>query len=120
MSTLASAALSSDDEEDQDFQLAASRPKRTTKKRRRSDSASGSSSSGSDGEVDAIDSTETQKLIAEQEAAESEERKKRAEAAFEAMRNPTTTIVDEAPTPKATLPLVEVRRARQFAGETIT
>ena len=120
MSTLASAALSSDDEGDADFQLPEPKSKGKSRKRARSNSASGSSSSDSDDELDTIDTTEAQKLKAEQEAAESEERKKRAAAAFEAMKSGSTAAVNKPSTSTAGSAMVEVQRARNFAGETIT
>jgi hypothetical protein len=120
MSTLASAALSSDDEGDADFQLPEPKSKGKSRKRPRSNSASGSSSSDSDDELDTIDTTEAQKLKAEQEAAESEERRKRAAAAFEAMKMGSTAAVNKPSLSIAGSGMVEVKRARNFAGETIT
>lgn len=121
MSTLASAALSSDDEGDADFQLPEPKLKKgKSRKRTRANSSSGSSSSDSGDEVDTVDATEARTLKAEQEATESEERRKRAAAAFEAMKNGTASAVDKVATSTARPAMVEVKRARNFAGDTIT
>lgn len=114
MSTLAAADLDSDDENDQDFKP--DEPKSTShrsKKRRRSGSESSSSSSS--GQGDGVESGEAAALRAEQEAAEAAVRRSRAQEAFDAMKAglPTPTAVT------SRVAMVEIQRARRFAGETI-
>lgn len=119
MSTLAAADLSSDDEHDADFQLP-DKPKESRRKRRRSGSDSEGSSSGSGDDTGGVDDLETKQLREEQVAAETAERKKKAEAAFAAMKDQSgsgsSTIAADAGVKER---LVEVRRARRFAGDTI-
>jgi len=112
MSTLAAADLDSDDEHDQDFKPDEPKLERS-KKRRRSGSQSSASDTGDEGDV--VESGEAAALRAEQEAAETESRRKRAEEAFLAMKaGGSAPTVDK---PKVIM--VDVQRARRFAGETI-
>jgi hypothetical protein len=56
-------------------------------------------------------------LRIEAEMAEAEERKKRAQAAFEIMRAGGTSAASSSA--KIQVPMVTVQRARRFAGETL-
>lgn len=121
MSTLATAELGpSDDENDGDFvpQAPAKKSKVKGAKRPRSashDSDSDSSGSDDDGEAD---DDELKKLKAERAEAEAAERKKRAADAFRAMQEEARSGVPAAAAPKE-VEMVEVKRPRRFAGETI-
>lgn len=117
MSTLATADLSSDDENDLDFKLPESKPG-PSRKRYRSGSSSSSRSSVNDELEEGVAADEAKKLRADQGAAEAEERRARAVAAFESMKSgglgkpPLSTEGQSSE-------LVEIRRARRYAGETI-
>lgn len=131
MSTLNSATLASDDEEDRDFVPVAPKPKRKrpagTKRTRaeRDGSASGSGSSSAsdsdDEDVGELEEGEAKRLKVEQEEAEARKRK---EAAKEAYRS---LLEGDEPTPGTAdkvgkddqVEMVDIKRPRQFAGETI-
>ncbi|TYJ53536.1 hypothetical protein B9479_005805 [Cryptococcus floricola] len=128
MSTLATADLSSD-EEDVDFVPAApktKRPRKTkgkTKKAKSSGSASDSSScSSSDGESgDEEDGDEEERIakkakIEEKEKDEAEERRRKAREEFEKMK---AEAAGPAEVRQAEEEMVEIKRPRRFAGETI-
>lgn len=136
MSTLATADLGpSDDEGDTDFVLPAPKAKRSKKRgahgvkrvRSGSQSASDGESSGSsdqDGDDDADDDgdDEVKRLRAEHAEAQAEERKRRAADAFKAMQEEARAPVKAAGEVKAAaaeVEMVEVKRPRRFAGETI-
>lgn len=119
MSTLATAELSSDDEADLDFQLP-DRKSATDRKRRRSGSASSSGSSTSDEQNVGVAADEARQLAADQATLEAEERRIKADAAFAAMKNGTNPSGASGPTTRTEpAELVEIRRTRWYAGETI-
>lgn len=113
MSTLATADLGSDDE-DADFVLPTKEPKS-----KRTRSGSDSESSGDEDDAEPEDDI-TAKLRQEAEDAAAEARKQRAADAFKAMQ-------EEVKAPKVAsqaakedeVEMIEIRRPRRFAGETI-
>jgi hypothetical protein len=109
MSTPATADLGSDEE---DVDYVPTSPKRKTAKRRRSGLSSSSTSSGHD-EVDEVE-VKRSKLVAENE------RRLKAAEAFAAMREEgverSSREADKLE--KEEMEMVEVKRARRFAGET--
>ncbi|KAK1920825.1 bucentaur or craniofacial development-domain-containing protein [Papiliotrema laurentii] len=125
MSTLNSAKLDSDDEDDQDFIPSLPKPRngKAQRKRPRTTESDGSGSSspsdGEDGEDDEDLRTEAKRLRAEQEQAETEKRKKDAEALFKSMMEEPAAPQSPAPEKAAPVETVEIKRPRQFAGETI-
>lgn len=138
MSTLASAQFdSSDDEADADFVPTAAKPRGKRGAKRKAGSASGAGaragasgsegegeSSGSSGEEDEqVEEGEAKRLRLDQEAAEQKERRRKAREAFAAFGAP---VPEAAQAPggehsggEGGKGVVEVRRAGQFAGETI-
>lgn len=130
MSTLNTATLHSDDEDDGDFVPTAS-PRKIKKRRinpsKRSKTEDGSesdSSSGTSGEDEPnIDDEETKKLKVEQVEAEALIRKQKAAEMFASMREEVSTPVlsgsKGSEEKKSSVEMVEIRRPRQFAGETI-
>ncbi|KAL1410214.1 hypothetical protein Q8F55_004219 [Vanrija albida] len=122
MSTLATADLGpSDDENDGDFvpQAAAKKPKAKGGKRPRSGSHDSDSDSSSDDGGDDDGDDELKKLRAERAEAEAAERKKRAADAFKAMQEEARSGAPAAAAAPKEVEMVEVKRARRFAGETI-
>jgi hypothetical protein len=116
MSTLASAELPSDDDSDTDFvPVAPAKSKSKSKGKRRRSSDESGSGSGSSSDDDAVDE-EAKRHKLDLEAAGTEERKRKAAEAFRAMQ---AEVVGGPREVKAEVEMVEVRRARRFAGETI-
>jgi hypothetical protein len=127
MSTLATADLGpSDDEADDDFVPSGPKPKRPKGKggkrlRSGSQSSSGSGSSDDDGDDDDVND-EVKRLRAEREEALAAERKQRAADAFRAMQEEARAPAPKVDSPAANkdeVEMVEVKRPRRFAGETI-
>ncbi|KIR52269.1 hypothetical protein I315_05219 [Cryptococcus gattii Ru294] len=124
MSTLATANLSSD-ESDTEFIPEAPKSKRSRKPRAKrvgsgsaSDSSSCSSSSASEGEDAEGDERAAKKAKLEKDAKiEAEERRKKAREEFERMKAESSGAPTESV--KETEELVEIKRPRRFAGETI-
>ncbi|ORY25267.1 bucentaur or craniofacial development-domain-containing protein [Naematelia encephala] len=125
MSTLATADLESDDS-DVDFVPTSPKSKRSKGKnvikRRRSSSGSGSSETDDedgDGDGGAVGEGEAKKLKLDQQAAEEEERQRKAKEILDSLKAETTQSQDPALVLKREEDTVEIRRARNFAGETI-
>ena len=111
MSTLATADLGSSDEADQDFIPAPASPKRRSRKRTRSGSASSSSTSSNSG------TSERREMKAEEVERKAEERRRRAAKAFAALRQEDP--VGLGGKQENEVKMVEVERARRYAGETL-
>lgn len=122
MSTLASADLGpSDDEEDADFVPQASKrttAKKTKRRRSQSPSDGDSQSSDSDDDAEPVEDTEAKRLKLDQEEAEAAEARRRAAETFAAMKQSAVVPKVEA-APKVEVKLVQVKRPRRFAGETL-
>ena len=123
MSTLNTANFGSDDEEDQDFVLPPTKPAKkngqSSKKRTRGSQSPSSSSDSDDSEVDKDDEmkNEAKRLKLEAEEAQALRREKEAEETYKAMLAEST--LDHRPKVEAKVEMVEIKRPRQFAGETI-
>lgn len=124
MSTLATAILSSD-ESDAEFIPEAPKVKRSRKPRAKrvgsgsaTDSSSCSSSSGSEDEDAEVDKRAAKKAKLEEDAKnEAEERRRKAREEFERMKAELSGTPAESV--KETEEMVEIKRPRRFAGETI-
>lgn len=132
MSTLATADLgSSDDEADANYTPSLPKPRKAKLKVKRprptsgSGSGSGSNddseSSASSGEDAPLEDGEAQRLRLEQETLEAAERRRKVQEEFAKMRDESIAGPSSKPSPPPTreVEMVEVKRARRFAGETI-
>lgn len=118
MSTLATADLNSDSEGDEDFVPSAPKSKKTANsKRKRSSSTNSDSSNDHDVKVD---KQEAEELKEEERKVEEERRKAKAAEAFALLKGePSGQEPVEADGKEPYKEMVEIKRARNFAGETI-
>jgi len=124
MSTLATAALDSDSEDDLNFVPSTSKPKSKFKAKPKSTSGdkrtrSPNAGSSSGGEASGFGEEENKRMRLDQNVVDERERHRRATEAFKSMVEDSAGLEVPRTAQGKERGMVEIQRARTFAGETI-